>query len=163
MYCLTRKTLECNSLVQKMCLFLRKETLHCKSNLALGSRGPKQYIFGDHFYLKNAKNLRFPDYFYFMLENIWHHHFTWSVTNSQEIVNFVSIVGPRGPELNWNKFTISCEFDPLPVKWWYRMFSSIKMEEYMEPKLSGISWVKMVPKNIELGSPGTNFTHTRVR
>ena len=30
------------------------------------------------------------------------------------------------------------------------MFSSIKMEEYMEPQLPGIFWVKMVAKNIVL-------------
>ena len=29
----------------------------------------------------------------------------------------------------------------------------------MEPELSGIFWVKMVAKNIELGSPGTHFMH----
>ena len=91
---------------------------------------------------------------YFMLENIWHHHFTWNGPNSQETVNFVAIVGPWGLELNWNKFTISCEFDPFQVKWWYHMFSIIKMEEYMEPMLSGFFWVKMISRNIVLGSPG---------
>ena len=100
---------------------------------------------------------------YFMLENIWHHHFTWSWPNSQEIVNFVPIVGPRGHELNWNKFTISCEFDPLQVEWWYHMFSSIKMEEYMEPEISGFFWVKTVAKNIVLGSPGTHFMRMRAK
>ena len=75
--------------------------------------------------------------FYFLLENIWHPYFTWSRPNSQEIMNFAPIVGSRGPELNWNKFKISCEFDPLDIRWWYHMFSSIKMEEYMEPELSG--------------------------
>ena len=99
---------------------------------------------------------------YFMLENIQHHYFTWSGPNSQEIVNFVPIVGSWGPELNWNKFTISCEFDTLQVKWWYHMFFSIKMEEYIEPELSGIFWVKMVAKIIVLGSPGTHFMHMRV-
>ena len=54
---------------------------------------------------------------YFMLENIGHHHFTLSGPNSQEILNFVPIVGLRGPELNQNKFTIFCEFGPLYVKW----------------------------------------------
>ena len=42
------------------------------------------------------------------------------------------------------------------------MFPSIKMEEYMEPELSGIFWVKMVAKNMVLGSPGTHFMHKRV-
>ena len=97
---------------------------------------------------------------YFMSENIWH-HFTWSGPNSQEIVNFIPTVGPWGPELNWNKFAISCEFGPLEVKW-YHMFSSIKMEEYIEPERSGNFWVKMVTKNTVLGSPGTHFMHKRV-
>ena len=100
--------------------------------------------------------------FYFMLENIWYHHFTWSGPNSQEILNFVPIVGPQGPELNWKKFTSSCEFNPLQVKWWYHLFSSIKMKEYIEPELSGIFWVKMVAKNIVLGSLVTHFMHTKV-
>ena len=51
-----------------------------------------------------------------MLENIRYHHFTCSGPNSQEIVNSILLVGPEGPELNWNKFTISCEFGPLQVK-----------------------------------------------
>ena len=42
------------------------------------------------------------------------------------------------------------------------MFSSIKMEEYMESELPGIFRVKLVTKNIEGGSPGTQFMHTRV-
>ena len=35
---------------------------------------------------------------YLMLENIWYHHFTWTVPNSQEIVNlFQFSLGPRRP------------------------------------------------------------------
>ena len=75
--------------------------------------------------------------FSFVLESMWHHHFTWSGPNSEEIVNFIPIVGPQGRELNWNKFKISREFGPLQVKQWYWIFSSIKMEEYIEPDLSG--------------------------
>ena len=41
------------------------------------------------------------------------------------------------------------------------MFSCIKMEEYIEPKLSGIFWVKIVAKNIVLGSTRTHFKHMR--
>ena len=100
---------------------------------------------------------------YFMLENIWHHHFTWSGPNSQEIVNLVPVVGSRGPQLDWNKFTISCELDPLQVKWWHHILSSINREEYMETELSGIFWVEMVTKNIVLGSPGTHFIPMRVK
>ena len=36
------------------------------------------------------------------------------------------------------------------------------MEEYMETELSGIFRVKLVTKNIECGSPGTQFMHMRV-
>ena len=43
------------------------------------------------------------------------------------------------------------------------MFSSIKMEEYMESELSGIFRVKLVTKNIARGSPGTQFMHMRVK
>ena len=43
------------------------------------------------------------------------------------------------------------------------MFSSIKMEEYMESGLSGIFRVKTVTKNIVRGSPGTHFLHTKVK
>ena len=57
----------------------------------------------------------------FILENIWYHSFTLSGPNSQEIVNFVSIMGSRGSELNWNKFKISCEFGPHQVKLWYHI------------------------------------------
>ena len=41
-YCSTRETLKCNSLVQKICVFLQKETSHCKNSFALRSpRGPE--------------------------------------------------------------------------------------------------------------------------
>ena len=55
-------------------------------------RGPKHYIFGDHFYSKNARMLRFHVFhkcipYILMPENIWSHHFTWNGPNSQEIVN----------------------------------------------------------------------------
>ena len=64
-YCLIRKTLWCNSLVQKICMFLQKETSHCRSSSALGPRGPKHYIFGNQFYSKNAKKLRFHVFLHF--------------------------------------------------------------------------------------------------
>ena len=37
------------------------------------------------------------------------------------------------------------------------------MEEYIESELSGIFRVKLVTKNIERGSPGTQFMHMRVK
>ena len=36
------------------------------------------------------------------------------------------------------------------------------MEEYIKPELSSIFWVKIVAKNIVLGSPGTHFMDMRV-
>ena len=86
-----------------------------------------------------------------MLGNMWHHHFTWSGPNSQEIVNlFQFSSGPRGPTIG-AKFPISCEFSLFQVKWLCNMFSKMKMEEYMESRLSGIFRVKVVAKNILLG------------
>ena len=137
MYCLTRNTFRCNSVVQKICMLLQKETSHCKNSLALVPQGPEHYIFRDlSFYLK------------------------W--TEFRRNLEFFSSYGPWRPELNWNKFTISDEFGPLQVKWWYHMFSSIKIEEYMESEPSAIFWVKLVAKNIVLGPPGTHFMHMRV-
>ena len=57
-YCLTRKTLRCNSLVQKICISLQKDISHRRSSSALGLRGSKYYIFGNQLYLKNVKKLR---------------------------------------------------------------------------------------------------------
>ena len=43
------------------------------------------------------------------------------------------------------------------------MFSSMKMEEYMESELSGIFRVKLVTKHIVFWSPGTHFMHMSVK
>ena len=115
-YCLNWKTLKCNSLVQKIYLFLQSETSHCKNSLALGLRDPSSIFLATTFTRKMSRSSDFMYFPYIILENIWYHHFTWSGSNSQEIVNFVPLMGPWGPELNWNKFTISCEFNPLQVK-----------------------------------------------
>ena len=37
------------------------------------------------------------------------------------------------------------------------------MDEYMESEPSGIFWVKLVAKNIVLGSPETHFMHMKVK
>ena len=163
MYCLTRKTLKCNSLVLKVCLFLQKGTSYCKNSLALGPQWPKQHIFGDHFYWKNAKKLRFHVFLLFHVRKYMTSSFYLKWTKFTRNCEFGSIVGPWGPKSKWNKFKISCEFDPLQVKWRYHMFSTLKTEEYMEHGLSGIFWVKMAAQNIVLGSPGTNFMHVRVK
>ena len=87
-YCLTRKTLKYNTLVQKICFFLQNEISHWKNNLALGPQGPKQHIFEDHFYSKNARKLRFH---VFLLFHVWKH-----MTSSFY--------------LKWTEFTKNCGF-----------------------------------------------------
>ena len=94
-YCLARESLKCNSLVYKFCMFLQKETSHCQNTLALDPQGPKHYVFGDPFYSKNARKLKFHVFLLFVLENICYHHFTWSGPISQEIVSFFPFVGLR--------------------------------------------------------------------
>ena len=54
---------------------------------------------------------------------------------------------PLGPIIG-KKFTVSCVFGLNKVKLQYHMFSSMKIEEYMESDLSGIFQVKLVAKNI---------------
>ena len=88
-------------------------------------------------------------------ENIWWHNFSWSSPNSQELVNlFQFSSGPRGSTIG-EKLKIPCEFDPRQLNWWCHMFSRGKIEEYMEYELSNIFKVKVVAKNIVLGSVGT--------
>ena len=87
MYCLTRKTLSCNSLVLKICMFRQKETSHCNSSLALGLQRTKHYIFGNQSYSKNARKLRF-------------HVFILFDARKYMISSFY---------LKWTKFTRNCE------------------------------------------------------
>ena len=95
-------------------LIRQDDVSHCKNSLALGPQGPKQYIFGNYFYSKIDKKLRFHVFLLFRIRKHMTSSFYLKWTEfTQKIVNFVLIVGPREPELNWNKFTISCEFDPL--------------------------------------------------
>ena len=84
---LTRKTLKCNSLVQKIWLFLQKETSHCRNSLALQYikqyiKQPSSIFLAATFTRKIPRSSNSIYSFYFMLENIWHHHFTWSGPNS---------------------------------------------------------------------------------
>ena len=88
-------------------------------------------------------------------ENMWYYHFTRGGPNSEEILYlFQFSSGCRGPTIG-TKFTVSCEFGPLQVKWWRHMFSNMKNEEYMESELSSIFRVKVVAKNILLRTLGT--------
>ena len=94
-------------------MFLQKESSHCRNSLIFGPQGLKDYIFGNHFYSKMPESVD-SLYSSFLYQKT--HHIIILLEagpNSQEIVNFIPIVGPREPELNWNKFKISCEFGPL--------------------------------------------------
>ena len=66
MYCLTRKTLKCDNIGSENLYVSSKRDITLQSSFALGSQGPKHYIFGDHFYLKNTRKLRL----HVLLENI---------------------------------------------------------------------------------------------
>ena len=95
-YCLARESLKCNSLVQKICMFLQKETSHCQNSLALGPQESKHYIFGDHFYSKNARKLKFHEFllFYARKHMISSFYLKWTeFTRNCEI--FFPFVGPR--------------------------------------------------------------------
>ena len=87
-YCLARESLKCNSLVHKFCMFLQKETSLRQNTLALGLQGPKHYIFGDHFYSKNARKLKL-------------HVFLLFCARKHMISPFY---------LKWTYFTRNCEF-----------------------------------------------------
>ena len=97
----------------------------------MGSRRPK-HIFGNYFYWKSQK--------------------------AQEVYDIIILPdsGPRGPTIR-TKFIISCKFDPLQVKRWYHMFSNMKLKECMESEFLGVFRVKVVTKNILLGSLGTQL------
>ena len=78
---LIRKTLISNSLVQKICMFLKKErdrqtdrqtdrltdrqTAHCRDSSALGPKRRKPFIFGNQFSSKNDTNFRFCVFLHF--------------------------------------------------------------------------------------------------
>ena len=118
----------------------------------MGSREPKHH-FWQTFLL--ARHLRFHLFFVFLAkERIT--YFTWSGVNwIRKIFWFLFLFRftPREP-ITGPKITISCEFSPFHVKLWCHMFSSMKMEEYMESKLRRNFWcltTSLVVKNIVLG------------
>ena len=111
------ETLKCNSLVQKTCMFLQEETSKCRNSLALGTQGPKQYNFGNCFYSNNARKLRFHVFLLFHVKKHITSLFYLKWTEFTRNCEFFPNGGLWGPELNWNKFTFSYEFDPLQVKW----------------------------------------------
>ena len=88
-----------------------------------------------------------------MLGNISYYHFTRSGLNSQKIVDLLQLsLGPCGPTI-LTKFTIFLWIRSFSGK--MVMLSNLKQEEYLESELLGIIRVKIVAKNILLGSLGT--------
>ena len=143
-YRLTRETPSCGSLVQKICIFLQKETSRYRSSSVLDSRGPKHYIFK----VQITCIPLFSCYVTIILPELdWTSRKLW-------ILFQLLVLGNS----NWitTKFEISFEFSPLQVKWWYHIFSGIKMEEFIESEHSGIFRVELVTKNVVLGSSGTS-------
>ena len=122
---------------------LQRETLHCKNDFALG-----------------------PNTTFLMTTSTSKPESSDSMYSPVFMLQTYDII--ILPEVDWihkilrYKFTISCEFGSVQIKSLY-MFCSIKLEEYVESELSGIFWVKVVTKNIVLGSLGTHFMHMRVK
>ena len=58
-FSLTTKTLKFSSLIQNICMFLQKETSHWRIRLSLHFICTKHYVFGNQFYSKNARKLKF--------------------------------------------------------------------------------------------------------
>ena len=111
-------------------------------------RGPRTIFFS--IYSKNLRKLRFLSFFHLYLEKTYEIiNFTWSGLNSQDIVILVPFIyGSSGIQNTLEKnYTTSYEFSPPQVKLWYHVFSSMKMEEYMESKLSCNFRAKLVVKN----------------
>ena len=130
--------------------------------MALGPQRTKHCIFGNHFYSKKTRKLKFHVFLFFYARTHMTSSFYLMWTEFTRNCEFFPFLGPWGPKLNWKKCTISGKFGTLQVKWWCHIFTSIKMEEYMESGLTGIFWVKLVTKNIVFGSSGTHFIHMRV-
>ena len=98
-------------------------------------------VFGEQSYSKNARKLRFHVFlpFYDGKHMIPWFYLKWTelARNCELCSNLVQV--PRDP---WLK-----QYSQLR----YRMFSSTKMEEYMESELSGIFRATLVPKYIVFG------------
>ena len=72
-------------------------------------------------------------------------------------MNFVQLWVPWNANSIGTKFTISCEFSPPQVKIWNHMFSSMKMEEYVESEHSGNFRGKVVAKKKDVWVSGDPF------
>ena len=150
-YCLERNHLTITVWFKKFVCFFKKRYHTAKRAWCWFPRDPSTIC------LKNARKLKF-------------HVFLLSYARKHMISSFY---------LKWTKFTKNCEFFSIcgsPGTWTkleeihnfllirstsckmaIHMFSSIKMEEYMESELSSIFRAIVVAKNIVLGSSDTHF------
>ena len=104
----------------------------------MGPRGHKPFSFGDHFYSKNARKLRFYVFLHFNARKHIISLFYLKWTEFTRIVNLFRFSSGNWAPTIEIKFPNSCEFDPLQVKWRCHMFSNMKKKKYMESELSGI-------------------------
>ena len=90
----------------------------------------------------------------FMLKNICKILPKAEQTHKKLWILFQFSSGLRRPIIG-TKFRRSCVFGGIQLKLWYHIFSSMKMEECMESELPHLFRVKLVAKNIVLGSART--------
>ena len=90
-YCLTRNTLWCNSLVQKICMFPQKEISHCRNSSALSPWRPNTIFLVTSFTQKMQKSSDSMYSSIFMLENICYRNFTWIGPNSQVLLQLLAL------------------------------------------------------------------------
>ena len=94
-YCLARESLKCKVWFRKFVCFFKKRHHTAKTAWRWVPRNPSTIFLATTFTRKMPESSNFMYFSFFVLENIWYHHFTWSGPISQEIVSFFPFVGPR--------------------------------------------------------------------
>ena len=95
-YCLTRESLKCNTLVQKICMFLQKETSHCRRARRWVPRDPSTIFLMITFTRKmvESSNSMYSSFFYARKHMISSFYLRWTeFTRNSE---FFSICGSPG-------------------------------------------------------------------
>ena len=124
-----------------------KRDITLQKQFGVGSPGTQLVYFWWPLLLEKCQKAQIPYVSPFSCKKIWHHHFTWSGPNLQEIVNFVPIVGPPGTKLEHihNLLWIWSTSGQYGILAFGHLLS------------------KDVLQNLVLGSPGTHFKHMRVK
>ena len=118
-------------MVQVICMFFQKEISHCRKISALVPVGPKYYIFGDQFYSKNARKLRFH---VFLNCQDRKHVISWIYLRRTEFARNFDYCFNYGSPWTQTKLEQSSQFLANYVHFRQNygiMFSSIKMEEWI--------------------------------